>query len=207
MTKEIKLNVKTRKGKTKNPDCIPAVIYGPNIENQSLEMNKIEFDKVYEQAGESNLIELVIDDKQAVKALVKDLQKNPLKDTFSHVDFYQVDMSKKIVTEIPLNFIGEAKAVKELGGTLVKSLDSVEVECLPGSLVNNIDIDLSVLNTYDDVISLSDVKMPAGMELTSEDKDLVVASVIATREEKEEIKEEAAPEADAKPEEKKEEKK
>lgn len=173
---EIKLSAKLREKNEKlSADSIPAVIYGKGVENQMLSIKKVEFEKAFAAAGESNLIDLDFG-KGAVKVLVKEIQRNVLKNDFTHVDFYQVNMKEKINTEIPLHFIGESKAVKELSGSLIKDITEIEVECLPTDLVDHIEVDISVLNTFDDAIHINDLKLPKGMVLVSHTND-VVASV------------------------------
>jgi large subunit ribosomal protein L25 len=172
---EIKLHAQTREKKEKlDTDSIPAVLYGKGVENHSLKLKKSDFDKAFKMAGESNLIDLDFG-QGAVKTLVKDTQHDIMKGSVTHVDFYQVNMKEKITTEIPLHFIGEAKAVKELGGALIKDMDSVEVECLPSDLVDHIDVDISVLNTFDDAIHVSDLKLPAGLELVHHTNEMIAA--------------------------------
>jgi len=198
MTKEIKLEAQIRtkeNGKPKkirSQDFIPAVLYGPGADNKNLKIKKIDFERVFSQAGESSLIDLTISKEKPVKVLVKEVQKDPLKDKIIHIDLYQVDMNKKITTEIPLHFIGESAAVKELGAVLVRDIDSVEVECLPGNLVSHLDVDLSVLKNFHDAIKINDLKLPAGMELVNETNDIVV-NVIEPKAEVEEVPAAAIP--------------
>jgi len=121
-----------------------------------------------------------------------------MKNFLTHADFYQVNMKEKITTEIPLHFIGEAKAIKELGGTLIKDMDSLEVECLPSDLVDHIDVDISVLNTYDDAIRVSDLQLPKGITMVHHTNEMIAA----VKEPKVEVEEpvaatEAAPAAGA----------
>ncbi len=180
MIKEIKLEAQIRtkeNGKPKkirSQDFIPAVLYGPSMESRNLKIKKIDFERIFALAGESSLIDLAISQKKPVKVLVKEVQKDPLKDTIIHIDLYQVDMNKKITTEIPLHFIGESEAVKELGAVLVKNIDRVEVECLPGDLVSHINVDLSVLKNFHDAIKINDLKLSAEMKLVNETNDIVV---------------------------------
>ena len=180
MIKEIKLEAQIRtkeNGKPKkirSQNFIPAVLYGPSMESRNLKIKKIDFERIFALAGESSLIDLAISQKKPVKVLVKEVQKDPLKATIIHIDLYQVDMNKKITTEIPLHFIGESEAVKELSAVLVKDIDRVEVECLPGDLVSHIDVDLSVLKNFHDVIKINDLKLSAGMKLVNETNDIVV---------------------------------
>jgi len=213
MTKEIKLAAQSRGEKNvkikkiRADGFVPAVVYGFGRESRGLKVKQLDFERVFEQAGESNLIDLIIDKKEPVKVIIKDTQKDAVKGGVIHVDFYQVDMSKKITTEIPLNLIGESRAESELGGTLIKNINSIEVECLPGDLKDHIDIDLSKLKNFGDVVRLADLVLPSGMAAISE-PDEVVVSVIEPRKEveeekpKEEAKEEA-PTAEAKEGEKK----
>ena len=171
----IKLAAQLRAKKEKlGADFVPGVLYGKGVENKTLKIKKVDFDKAFKAAGESNLIDLDFGG-EAVKVLVKDTQHDVVKNFFTHVDFYQVNMKEKITTEIPLHFIGEAKAVKELGGALIKDLDALEVECLPADLVDHIDVDISVLNTYEDAIRVNDLKLPKGMVLVHHTNEMVAA--------------------------------
>jgi len=190
---EIKLAAQKREKNEKlGKDVVPAVVYGKGMESQSLQVKRSELEKAFKTAGESNLITLDFG-AGPIKVLVKETQRDVLKGFFTHIDFYQVNMKEKIKTEIPLHFIGEAKAIKELGGVLIKDMDAVEVECLPGDLVDHIDVDISVLNTYEDAIRLHDLKIPAGLTLLSHD-----GMVAAVREPRVEVVEPvAAPAADA----------
>jgi len=185
---EIKLIAQARELKEKlAKEFIPAVLYGPGLANQNLKVRRTDLEKAVEAGGESTLVNLEIDGATAVKILLKDLQFHPLKSTLRHVDLYQVDMNKKITTEIPVHFVGESKAVKELGGMLVKNMDSIEVECLPGDLVSHFDVDLSALKEIHDSVKVSDLKIPAGMHILN-DLETDIATVI-----EQEVEEVAAP--------------
>ena len=201
---EIKLNAKLRDEQTViSPDDVMAVIYGPSTKNRSLVVKRMELEKAFTAAGESSLIELVIEGEPSVKVLVKETQRHPLKSFLRHVDFYEVDMSKKITTEIPLHFFGESKAIKDLGGMLVKSFDAIEVECLPNDLINHIDVDISAITELHHGIKVSDLNIPKTLKVLV-DLDESVAMVVEP--EKEEVAPVAAPVAateEKKPEDKK----
>lgn len=195
---EFKLTVQLRTEKEKlSAEFIPAVLYGKGVENKNLKIKANEFEKAWRGAGESNLISLDLDG-QIIKVLVKDTQRNILKHSFTHVDFYQVNMKEKVVTEIPLHFVGEAKAIKELGGALIKDMDHLEVECLPGDLVDHIDVDISVLQTFDDAIRVNDLKLPQGLSPVLHTNE-VIAAVMEPKVEKEPVIEAAAPAENAAP--------
>ncbi len=156
---------------------IPAVVYGKGVANQSLSVLGSEFEKLYRVAGESTLLELAVGGDKGIPVLIQDVQRDAMTDKVIHIDFHQVSMTDKMTASIPLKFTGEAKAVKELGGTLVKNLDEVTVRCLPQDLVSELVVDLSVLATFEDSIELKDVVLPKGMELIGQ-ADLIVATVM-----------------------------
>ncbi|MCW1888648.1 MAG: 50S ribosomal protein L25 [Candidatus Moranbacteria bacterium] len=175
----ITLEAKTRSAKGPNAtvlrkeQMIPAVMYGHGVEAQSLAVPFGDFRKVYLQAGMSSLVDVNVDGKTSVKALIKDVQIDPLTMHPIHIDFHQVNMKEKMTANVPLVFIGESAAVKVLGGTLVKSLDHVEVECLPMDLPHAIEVDLSALATFDDMISIGSLKLPKGVEVLNEPEGTV----------------------------------
>lgn len=175
---ELKLNVlKKEKNEKLDKDSMPAVLYGKDIENRSLKLKRLDFEKVFAAAGESNLIEL-IEDGKSVKVLVKDMQRDVLKHTFTHVDFLQINMKEKIHASIPLHFVGESKAIKELNGSLMREVNEIEIECLPGDLVDHIDVDISVLISFDEVIKINDLKLPANVKLMHNTNDVVAVVAI-----------------------------
>ncbi|OGF28572.1 hypothetical protein A2331_04230 [Candidatus Falkowbacteria bacterium RIFOXYB2_FULL_34_18] len=183
MTKEIKLNAlaRAKKEKSKKGDeYIPAVVYGLSKENQSIKIKKNDFEKVYAEAGEFNLLDLNIDGKEKERVIIKDIQKNPIKNTVTHVDFYRVDMKKVIEVEVPLNFINVPDAVKKLGGVLLKNIEILRAKCLPGDLLESIDVDLSALKDFKDSIRVKDLKVPASIEII-DDMETLVANVSEMR--------------------------
>jgi large subunit ribosomal protein L25 len=173
------LKAEKRKLKEKKEGLIPAVLYGRGIDNENLWVNDKEFTKAYKIAGGSTLVDVEIgSDKRSV--LISDVQVHPLTGDFVHIDFFQVDMKKEIETDIDLVFEGISPAVKELGGTFVKSISKLPVRCLPGALVNHINVNISSIETFDDYIYVKDLKIPEGIDVTLED-DVVIALATAPR--------------------------
>jgi len=82
-------------------------------------------------------------------------------------------MKEKIHAEIPLEFIGESNAVINLEGSFISPIDSIEVECLPGDLVPEIKVDISVLDDFEKNIKISDLPIPAGIEVQNEPEEIV----------------------------------
>lgn len=163
---------------------VPAVIYGHGVANQNLVVDGAELQRIYRQAGTTSLVDLVIDQDPAIKVLIHDLQRHPTNSSIMHADFYQVKMTEKLEAEIELVLMGESPAVKEQGGILVRALDTLKVECLPGDLVPSIDVDISGLKTFEDRIHVKDLRVPPGMTVL-DNPDEVVASVTPPRSEAE----------------------
>lgn len=163
---------------------IPAVLYGHGVNNVNLVVDYREFEKVYQAGGGKGLVNLEMEGAALVKVLVQAFQLDPLTSRFSHVDFRQVKMDEKIKTNVNLRFTGEAPAIKELGGIFVKSFSTVPVECLPQDLVSEINVDVSSLKEFGNVIHISDIAAPAGIKILAHAAD-VVATVTPPRAEEE----------------------
>lgn len=181
---EMSLKVQVREKNEKlSPDFMAAVVYGQALENILIKIKVNDFIKVYEKAGESNLISLEVEGKGNYQVLLKEVQRNVIKGFPIHADFFNVDMNKELTAEIPLEFIGESKAVKEQGALFNKSIDEVSVECLPHDLVDHIDIDISVMENIGDVLFIKDIKVPKGIKILNHSED-VVATISEQEEEK-----------------------
>lgn len=179
----LKATIRTEIGKKANKlrsqDLIPAVMYGNKVEAINLTVNYNEFKKVYTKAGESALVELEAEGKKH-NVLIHDIQLAPMSGKVTHIDFFQVNMKEEVETEIPLEFVGEAPAVKALGGVLIKNMDEISVKCLPADLPEKYVIDISTLATFDDVISVKDLKISDKIEILI-DGETVIALVAAPR--------------------------
>ena len=172
MNNELKLTAITRQpgrqalSQLRAQGFIPAVVYGPKTDNLHIQIKKTEALKIYDQAGGSSLITLDIDGKDQRQVIIKDIAKTKVKDQLLHMDFFQVDMAEKVTAEVELNFIGEAPAVKQLGGVVVRNFDAVEIECLPKDLTSELEVDLSSLTGFDTHITFADLKLPKGVALS-----------------------------------------
>jgi large subunit ribosomal protein L25 len=159
--------------KLQEKGLIPAELYGHGIVNMHLSISQKEFEKVLRKAGESTLVE--IKTPGGVRnVLIHDVQKHYLTSAPIHVDFYEVKMTERLTATVALEFVGEADAVKVLGGTLVKVLSEVEVESLPADLPHNIEVDISVLKTFADTLSVKDLKVSDKVTVKTDPDELVV---------------------------------
>ena len=176
------LGRKTNKGRREG--LVPAVVYGRGIASKNIWVKLIDFKRLVKKSGESTVIDLEIDKKDERNVLIYETQKDPLRDTYRHIDFFQVNMKEEIETEVELEYVGESEAVKAAGGVLVKSLDMVEVKCLPADLPSSIEVDISVLKTFEDRICVKDLKISAKVKVEI-DPETVVALVAPPRSEDE----------------------
>ena len=165
---------------------LPGVLYGPRIkETLPLEINFKEFEKVYKEAGESTLVSLEIEGKKT-PVLIHEVKLDPLTGKPIHIDFYQPRLEEEVEVTIPIIFEGEAPAVKELGGTLVKNIHEVEVRALPQNLPHEIKVNMEKLKTFEDDILVKDLPTPKGVKILKELEE-VVATVAPPEKVEEEL--------------------
>jgi len=178
---KIKLTVEKRKitgRKTKTlrrEGVLPANIYGKKEKSLSVQLEAKSFLPVFKEVGETGLIELkVADEKEARPVLIHNVQFHPVDETPLHVDFYQVDLKEKVTTKVPVELIGESLAVKDKIGILIQPLSEVEVEALPADLPEKIEVNISGLKAINDAVAVSDVKLPEGVKVLTEEKEVLV---------------------------------
>jgi large subunit ribosomal protein L25 len=152
---------------------IPAEFYGRGMENRALTIQKKEFQSLFKTAGENTVITLVMEGKKQ-PSLIYDVHYNPVSGEILNVDFYGVRMDEKIRTAVPVEFVGEAPAVKEKGGVLAKGVTEIEVEALPGDLPHSFTVDISVLAELDQSIYVKDIAIPANVRIMLEPETAVV---------------------------------
>lgn len=175
----IRTEIGKKAKKLRKQDLIPAVMYGNKIDAQNLAVSYLDFKRVYSKAGESALVALEFEGKKH-NVLIHDIQLAPMSGKVTHIDFFQVNMKEEVETEIPLEFVGESAAVKAHGGVLIKNMDEIMVKCLPADLPEKYEIDISKLETFDDVIAVKDLKISDKVEILL-DGETVIALVSAPR--------------------------
>jgi large subunit ribosomal protein L25 len=180
---QIELNMKRRtvKGKQvsnlRRAGDVPAVLYSRHGDPVVVQANTKELMRVLTRAGGSRLVKLNIEGTpEPAMALVREVQREPIKGTLLHVDFFGVSMSEKITVVIPIRYDGISPAVTRNEGVLIHNLDSIEIECLPGDLIDSVSIDLTRLDRVGDVIRVSDLKVPEAVKLMLE-PEVTVARV------------------------------
>jgi len=190
---ELKVKIREKFGrKTKElrrKGVIPAVLYGAEIENIPLSVEEKEFNRVFREAGESSLVKLKIEGKKLKnpepEVLIHEIQRDPLSGRIIHIDFYHPSLRKEVEAEIPLVFEGVPRACKDLGGTLVKEIQTIEVRGLARNLPREIKVNTEKLKTFEDRILVSDLQVPEGVKILREPEE-IVALVTPPQEEEEE---------------------
>ncbi|MDB4992293.1 MAG: ribosomal rRNA E-loop binding protein Ctc/L25/TL5, large subunit ribosomal protein [Parcubacteria group bacterium] len=171
---------------------MPAVVYGPNQETESITLTLTDFTKILRDEGESTVVEIA-GLGTTFQALIQEIDRDPVTHQPRHADFYAIKKGAKVTVSVPLSFIGEAGATK-LGASIVKVMHELEVEADPSKLPHEIEIDLEVLENIGDQIHVKDVKLPAGVVATLDGEEVVVLAQ-TTQEEPEE--DAGAPDMDA----------
>ncbi len=160
-------------------DRIPAVLYGHGMEPISLSVARRDLRVALSgPAGQNTILSLNIGGT-SYNAIVKEMQRHPVRRTVAHIDFVQINLSEEITMHVPVHLVGTAKAVVSAGGLVDPAVDTIEVRTTPANVPNEISIDISDL-TPDSVIRLSDIPMPAGVSAIG-DPEMPVVTVLMSR--------------------------
>jgi large subunit ribosomal protein L25 len=172
---------------------IPAVLYGGN-ENIPLSLQPKELVKIL-SSGENTIFRLEIDGEQGGdrQAIVRDLQRDPLKESLLHADLYRISMDVEITVSVPIVLQGVSREVSDVGGVINQLLHEVEIQCLPGLIPHELTVDIAHLG-IGEVLHVRDVPVPQGIQVLV-DSDEVVASVSVRGEEVAEVPSPAEPPA------------
>ncbi|MBW1977599.1 MAG: 50S ribosomal protein L25 [Deltaproteobacteria bacterium] len=183
---------------------VPAVFYGPNATPLKLVVDDGDLKAILrETRGENVLLQLQIESKSGTDSktvMLKELQTDPIKPVYLHADFYEISMDRELTLEIPIHLINTPVGVTR-GGILQQVRRELNVSCLPGKVVEFIEVDVSGLD-IGDAVHVSDIKLPEGIK-SNEEPHLTVAVVSAPTvtaekvEEEEVVEEEEAPETEA----------
>src|SRR3989338_4894073 len=159
----------------RNSGYVPAVLYGKGQEALSLQVAAKDFGRVFKEAGESTLVYVNVDGK-VYPTIIHDVSKDPLTDGILHADFYKVRLDEKIKTNVPVVFVSESPAVKELGGIFIRNVNELEVEALPQDLPHEFAIDISSLKSFGDQILVKDIDLGTNVKVEA-DAEMIVAII------------------------------
>lgn len=168
---------------------IPVVLYGPKRDSLALKVQERSLVRLLDQAGMNRLISLQVPGTaRPLTTLVREVQRDNISRRILHVDFQEVMMTEKLITEVPIVFEGEAPVVRRGAGVLVHGIASVEIECLPGDLIPALTVDLSILDEVDQAIYMGDLTVPEAVQVRADPAELVV-KVLPPRVVEEEVEE------------------
>lgn len=177
---------------------LPVVVYGNDAKHQLLAVETKSFTKLYNEVGASTLIDVVVEGNKPLKVLIHDAQYDPMTGNLLHADLLQVKLDEKIQTEISLTFVGESAAVKDLQGNLVTTKDAIKVEAFPQDLISELEVDISSLVTFDDKLTVADIKVPSTITVLDDPEEtLAVVTEPRSEEELEADLAETTPDAEA----------
>lgn len=158
----------------------PAVFYGPEVDPVPLILQSRDLEKLITTgAGENILIDLNIEDgksTQSHRAMIREIQVDPVKQNILHVDLYAISMDKKISVEVPITLTGTAFGVSDEGGILQQTTRTLEVSCLPDRIPEAFELEVTAL-AIGDSLHVSDLEIPEGIDVLVEEQ-LTIASVV-----------------------------
>lgn len=157
---------------------VPAIVFGAKINSIPIQIDERDLALALGTAGSTALIDLYVDDdKEPHTVLAREIQRDILTSRLQHVDFYQVQLDQKVKTSPRLEVVGVSPLVDSGEAVLVQVLNQLEVECLPGDLIDSIEVDISSLETFDDSVVIGDLKVPDSVTIMADPGDVVVSVV------------------------------
>ena len=161
---------------------VPANLYGSGFKSISLLVDAKEFSLAYKDAGETSVVELLVE-KNTYPVLIHHTQLHPVDDKPLHIDFLKIDLKKKVTANIPLEIVGESPAEKQGLGTLVSYIDEVEVEALPGDLLDKIEVNVESLIEADQSLAIKDLVYDKSKLTVANDPETIVVKIELQKEE------------------------
>lgn len=170
----------------------PTHLFGHSLKSLALQCDTASLQSIISQAGETRPVNLKIEGEKLLRmAFIREVQKNEVTGQLLHVDFYQVKETEKIKVDVPISFVGEAPAMKEKGRSLTHGVTSLSIECLPGDVPPQIEIDLSPLEEVEQPVYVKDIILDPSITVST-DPDQLVVKVSEARAVVEEVVEEEA---------------
>jgi large subunit ribosomal protein L25 len=160
---------------------LPANVFGKGLESLAVELDAREFGRAIKTAGSRSLYDLNVAGEPAPRPVVlRGISRQGGTGDPIHIDFYQVDPTKPIHATVQLHFVGQAPAVNDLAGTLVQSLETVNVRCYPLAIPDSIEVDLGKLVNFDVSLTVADLAVPEDVEILT-DPSVFIVSVAPPR--------------------------
>ena len=169
---------------------IPIRLFGGGIDPMPMQADASSLGKILSQAGFNSPIFVNFDSsKEENVCFIREIQRDPITEELLHIDLLKVDMSKKVTVEVPVRLFGVPDAVKNLGGILLQSINSIPVSALPLSIPESISVDVTILVDFDKSIRIKDIEFGDGVD-PERDPDTLIARVVPPRIDEEEVESE-----------------
>ena len=165
---------------------VPANMFGHAQASESVQVNRLTLQRLLSRGGKNVILLLKVGDRPAVPAMIKKVQRDVISGAIDHVDFYMVNATEKLRTQIRLHFVNEAGAASQGDVLVQRPLNEVTVECLPADLPAGIQVDLSLLSQIDAVIRVGDLVVGPGVTILTDHNELVAAVHLQAHLEKDE---------------------
>ncbi|MDA0263902.1 MAG: 50S ribosomal protein L25 [Chloroflexi bacterium] len=188
-------------GRLRRAGIVPVHLYGPGMEPRSLQCQASRLIKVLAAAGGATPVSITIQGESGTHlAFVREIQWDPRRDDVIHVDLLAANVRRPVSAQVPIILIGESPGARDVGGTVMQQLFTVDILALPLEMPSSIEIDLEGMTDPDSVIRVADLPLPATATVVGDPEDMVARIELPRAEEKvvvaEETEEEGA-EADA----------
>jgi large subunit ribosomal protein L25 len=171
-------------GRLRRSGRLPAVVYGKGCEAMPLELMAHDFERVLQHhRGEHLIVDLVVAG-ETKKALLQDVQRNPLNGRPVHVDFHVISMTEKLRVKVPLELVGTPVGVAQQGGVLDHLLREIEIECLPSDIPEQISVDVSALEIGKH-LTAKDIQLDPARYVMLTAPDIAIAAVFLPKVEEE----------------------
>lgn len=174
----------------------PAHLFGPEVESLAIECDTSRLKGILAKAGYTQLINLQLErESNSRTVMIREVQIDNFHGSLLHVDFYQVKLTEDIRVDVPIILIGESAAARMKGNSLVQELSELTIQCLPTSIPDKMEVDVSPLATADQLIRVKDLSAPQGVTIVNDSGVVVVRIAVEAVEAAERLK--VAEEAEA----------
>ncbi|MBL17226.1 MAG: 50S ribosomal protein L25 [Chloroflexi bacterium] len=162
-------------GRLRRAGIVPVHLYGPGMEPRALQCQASRLIQVLATAGGATPIQITISGESGNHlAFAREIQWDPRRDDLLHVDLLAADVSRPVTAQVPINLVGESAGARNVSGTIMHQLRTVDIQALPLEMPGQIEVDITVMEEADSVIRVSDLPIPSNATLLSDPEELVV---------------------------------
>lgn len=181
---------KSQKKQMRAEGFVPASVYGKSIDNVSVSVNQRDIFQIL-KTNPNGVIQLTLPyENQNHPVMIQDIQKDPISGDLLHIDFHRIQMDEPVKSTVPIEVVGDAVGVKE-GGILQVQSHELEVKCLPDQIPSSLQLDVTKLEIGGNM-TVADISVPGGVEVLSDDNEVVVTLLAPQKNEEAETEETAA---------------